>query len=124
MIRAGSLIEQMMDARDNLFRGQIRRSREGRTYFECMTPGCKGQAVAHHVQCERHLSATQQEQQRELERERNETPQARQWRLAIEGKAKQLANQDGRGADWRDRRYMLRAQRIVEAKGVDGGDIV
>lgn len=111
----GDLLAQMIEARNSLFRRQLHQAKSGRTYFRCMTDGCKAEAHAPHVQCERHLSATQQEQVRQLERERSETPAARQMRLRVEGKAQELANRDGHGASWRDRRYMLRAQHIIES---------
>lgn len=110
-----NLLAAMIDARDAQFSGQIRRTREGRSYFECMSKGCKAEATAPHVHCDRHLSLVQKEQAQEIARERAESPEARAMRLRIEGKAQQLANQDGKGASWRDRRYMLRAQRIIEA---------
>ena len=111
----GSLLAQMVEARDSLFKHQLHRAKSGRTYFRCMTAGCNAEAHAPHVQCERHLSATQQEQVRQLERERSETPAARQMRLRVESKAQELANKAGAGGSWRDRRFMLAAQRIVEA---------
>jgi hypothetical protein len=116
----GDLLASMIEARDSLFRHQLHRAKSGRTYFRCMTAGCKAEAEAPHVQCERHLSATQQEQERQLARERSETPEARRMRLRVEAKAQELANKDGRGGSWRDRRYTLRAQQIIEATADDG----
>lgn len=118
-----NLLAAMIDARDAQFARQLRRSREGRSYFECMAHGCKAEATAPHVHCDRHLSEVQKEQAREIERERAESPQARAMRLRIEGKAQQLANEAGTAASWRDRRFMLRAQRIIEAIP-DGREVV
>ncbi len=114
----GSLLAQMVEARDRYFPSQVRKRPDGSTYCECITDGCRVPAIDPQLHCAGHLTEAKRKQSEAIRAMDSESPTARRARRVreqVEATARRYASNDGRPDRWQDRVYMKRAQASVEA---------